>query len=294
MAHLMNGMNGAVYARLDGDRVHFQHGPIDLIIEACGKPASVNAAYALAWDRFQDLLEGLVAELPLLRSPVQQAQAVNGPVAQRMVEACWPYRQVFITPMAAVAGAVADEILGALVKAGVDKAYVNNGGDIALHLNPGERFKVGVVAGLARIAGDIGVGADSPVRGIATSGWRGRSFSLGIADSVTVLAASAAAADAAATIIANAVNIDDVAIERRPASAIKDDSDLGDRLVTVAVGRLPAQKIQSALAGGAAEAQRLLGAGLIYGAALLLQSEAKVLGMAAPAGSARKNQLEYA
>ena len=42
----------------------------------------------------------------------------------------------------------------------------------------------------------------SPVRGVATSGWRGRSHSLGIADSVTVLAATAAMADAAATVIA--------------------------------------------------------------------------------------------
>jgi len=290
----MKTMNGAIFAQLDRDRVHFQHGPIDLIIEARGKPATVRAAYALAWERFQGLLEGLVAELALLRSPVQQAQAVNGPVARRMVNACWPYRDVFITPMAAVAGAVADEVLGALVLAGVDKAYVNNGGDIALHLTAGETFRVGVVEGLVRLAGDINVSADLPVRGVATSGWRGRSFSLGIADSVTVLAANAAAADAAATIIANAVNIDDAAIERRPASTIKDDSDLGERLVTVAVGRLSMQTVHAALARGGAEAQRLLDAGLICGAALLLQGEAKVLGLAAPAGSARINQLEYA
>ncbi len=287
-------MNDAVFAQLDRDRVHFQHGPIDLVIEACGKPAAVRAAYELAWQRFQGLLEGLVAELALLRSPVQQAQGVNGPVARRMVKACRPYGEVFITPMAAVAGAVADEVLGALVMAGVDKAYVNNGGDIALHLNPGECFRVGVMSGLSQFAGDIAIRADSPVRGIATSGWRGRSFSLGIADSVTVLAASGAAADAAATIIANAVNIDDVAIERRPASTIKDDSDLGERLVTVAVGRLPAHKVAAALANGHVEAQRLLDSGLIYGAALLLQGEAKVLGLAAPAVSARLNQLEYA
>ena len=287
-------MNDAVFAQLDRDRVHFQHGPIDLVIEACGKPAAVRAAYELAWQRFQGLLEGLVAELALLRSPVQQAQGVNGPVARRMVKACRPYGEVFITPMAAVAGAVADEVLGALVMVGVDKAYVNNGGDIALHLNPGECFRVGVMSGLSQFAGDIAIRADSPVRGVATSGWRGRSFSLGIADSVTVLAASGAAADAAATIIANAVNIDDVAIERRPASTIKDDSDLGERLVTVAVGRLPAHKVAAALANGHVEAQRLLDSGLIYGAALLLQGEAKVLGLAAPAVSARLNQLEYA
>jgi ApbE superfamily uncharacterized protein (UPF0280 family) len=67
---------------------------------------------------------------------------------------------------------------------------------------------------------------------VATSGWRckgkgGRSFSFGIADAVTVLAGSAAAADAAATVIANAVDLPGHgAITRRPASAIDPDSDL--------------------------------------------------------------------
>ena len=287
----MNGMSGAVFAVLDENRVHFQHGPIDLIIEARGDPAAVRDAYERAWQHFQGLLEGLVDELPLLRRPVQQAQAVNGPVARRMVEACWPYREVFVTPMAAVAGAVADEVLSALVVAGVDKAYINNGGDIALHLSPGETFKVGVAAGLARLAGDITLAADSSIRGVATSGWRGRSFSLGIADSVTVLADSAAAADAAATIIGNAVNIEDAAIERRPACTLKDDSDLGNRLVTVAVGPLSPDKVRAALANGRAQAQRLMDAGLIGGAAMFLQEEARVLGLA---GLAEPAELTHA
>jgi uncharacterized protein len=68
---------------------------------------------------------------------------------------------------------------------------------------------------------------DIPVRGIATSGWRGRSFSRGIADSVTVLAKTAAMADAAATVIANAVNVVHPGIVRRPACDIRDDSDWG-------------------------------------------------------------------
>ena len=66
------------------------------------------------------------------------------------------------------------------------------------------------------------------MRGIATSGWRGRSFSLGIADAVTVLADRAAAADAAATIIANAVDLPGhPAIVRVPACELAPDSDLG-------------------------------------------------------------------
>jgi ApbE superfamily uncharacterized protein (UPF0280 family) len=89
------------------------------------------------------------------------------------------------------------------------------------------------------------------VRGIATSGWRGRSQSLGIADAVTVLARTAAAADAAATLVANAVDIEHPSIRRLPARDVKHDSDLGERLVTVAVEPLPATAIARALSSAA-------------------------------------------
>src|SRR5690606_11493942 len=147
------------------------------------------------------------------------------------------------TPMAAVAGAVADEIVAAYRRPGVVRAWVNNGGDIALHLAEGASVRVGLFADLARFApvagehpggcpglvldGKFEIDSAMPVRGIATSGWRGRSFSLGIADSVTVLARTAAQADAAATMVANAVDVDDPGIVRRPACELRDDTDLG-------------------------------------------------------------------
>src|SRR5206468_10747238 len=140
---------------------------------------------------------------------------------------------VFIAPRAAVAGAVAQELIACYERDGVRRAWVNNGGDIALHLAPEEALRVGLFADLARlnpaqvrVDGHFEVRADMPVRGIATSGWRGRSYSLGIADSVTVLARTAARADAAATMIANAVDVVDARIRRAPANQLKDDSDL--------------------------------------------------------------------
>jgi hypothetical protein len=158
--------------------------------------------------------------------------------------------------MAAVAGSVADEVLAALIDGRVlDKAYVNNGGDIAFHLTPGHELKAGIF--VDRLDGAVRLTYDSPVRGIATSGWGGRSFSLGIADAVTVLATSAAGADAAATVIANQVNAEHPAIERMPARMLDPDSDLGDLPVTTGVGRLPADVIALALDRGAAEARRL-------------------------------------
>jgi hypothetical protein len=261
----------AVAARFGDGRLHLQHGPIDLIVEAFGAADEVERAYAQAIDRFGDILPTLVGELAALRRPLTEAYPLlQGPVARRMAEAVWPHRTVFITPMAAVAGAVADEMLQALVRdRALDKAYVNDGGDIAIHLAPGQSLRAGIFA--QALDGVALLTHERRVRGIATSGRGGRSFSRGIADSATVLAATAAAADAAATMIANAVNADHPAIERRPACSLDPDSDLGDRLVTVAVGDLPLETIDAALDRGLAEARRLRLRGLIDSAAVSLR-----------------------
>jgi ApbE superfamily uncharacterized protein (UPF0280 family) len=198
-----------------------------------------------------------------------------GVIARRMHTAVAPFAaDGFITPMAAVAGSVAEEILGAMVSGSrLDRAYVNNGGDIALHLAGGEYFTVGLaerpdVSGLLRT---MIVHAGDPTRGVATSGRHGRSFSLGIADAVTVLARTASQADAAATVIANAVDLPrHPAIIRRPAHELQPDSDLGARLVTRGVGEISGSEVEQALETGAVCARKWLAAGLIDGAALRL------------------------
>ena len=260
-------------------RWHFQHGPIDIVIGADGDAVALAAAHAAAWQRFQTVLSELVAELPLLRSPLRGPCPLQGVIARRMWLACRPYHSVYITPMAAVAGAVAQELIGCYEREGILRAWVNNGGDIALHLADGAAARIGLFADLARLDptqvrtdGHFDVHAAMPVRGVATSGWRGRSFSLGIADSVTVLARTAAQADAAATIIANAVNVDDARIRRTPANRLKDDSDLGDIEVTVDVPRLEPERIQQALQAGQRRARDLQRDGLIHSAVLVCQS----------------------
>ena len=263
----------------DGRRLHLQDGPIDLIVEAQGSESNVRAAYDAAVRRFTGLLDELCEELPLLRQAADPARCLlQGTVARRMHEAVAPFAVGhFITPMAAVAGAVAEEILGAMLhKAQLERAYVNNGGDIALHLADGERFTVGLAdrpdaPGLMRT---MIIHADDPARGVATSGRHGRSFSLGIADAVTVLARTASQADAAATIIANAVDLPGhPAILRCPAHDLQPDSDLGARLVTRGVGELSGCEVEDALEAGADSARKLLAAGLIDGAALRLHGE---------------------
>lgn len=267
------GRDGAAAARLGDGRLHLQHGPIDIVAQAFGPPHAVRAAHVRAAQRFSTILEDLVAELPALRS---NGRGVAGPVARRMVAAVAPFRPAFITPMAAVAGAVAEEVLAALTGPGITRAYANNGGDIALWLCPGESLiaALAVTGGLDRVA----IRHRDPVRGIATSGWRGRSFSLGIADAVTVLARTAAMADAAATMIANAVNLDHPAVLRRPACELQCDSDLGSRLVTCAVPELSAAERVQALAAGLVAAEDFRARGLIEGAALFLQGDARATG----------------
>lgn len=292
---------------MDAQRWHFQHGPIDLVIGADGDAAALASAHAAAWQRFAQVLPELVQELPQLRLAVSSNPAdcpLQGPVARRMWQACQPFANDFITPMAAVAGSVAQEIIACYQRPGIARAWVNNGGDIAMHLTPGQSLKVGLYADIARLDvaqlqdqllldGQFSVDAAVPVRGVATSGWRGRSFSMGIADSVTVLARTAAQADAAATVIANAVNVNDARVQRAPAASLKDDSDLGQRLVTTGVPPLAPALVLQALLAGLAAARSLQNKGLIDSALLVCQQQALQTSENASSEALQAIQLEH-
>ena len=267
---------------LPDGRFCLEEGPISLVIGIEGKPVAVRAAQQAAMTRMEGLLAALCEELPLLRAPLDGAMpAPRHPVARRMVEACWPHRADFITPMAAVAGAVAEHILNAMTEVqGIQAAHVNNGGDIAVFLARGASLRVGLCGDLAdgRPDGLAVLSAGDGIGGIATSGWPGRSFSRGVADAVTVLAARAADADAAATIIANATDADHPAVQRQPARALDPDSDLGDILVTTGVRALPPPLVLLALERGARVAERLVSRGLIRAALLRVQGQSLQVG----------------
>jgi len=273
----------------DGRRLHLQDGPIDLIVEASGSPNAMHCAYESAARRFVSILDELCAELPLLRSrATNDSPWPKSKIAQCMVDAVAPYRaDSFITPMAAVAGAVAEAVLAAMTREGqLDRAYVNNGGDIALHLANSHSYTIGMVErpDEPSLFGTVELSSKMPIRGVATSGRRGRSFSLGIADAVTVLAERAAPADAAATIIANAVDLPrHASIVRQPAREIAPDSDLGALPVTRAVGNLSNAEIIRALESGASAAENLIARGLIHAAALCLRGQTQVVGTSAGA-----------
>lgn len=281
-------MQAPVIQTLAGERLHLSHGPIDVVLRGWGADAERQRAHDAAAARFGTILGELVAELAALKRPITEKPRIESPVGRRMEAAVRPFSDRFITPMAAVAGGVADELLAAMLgAAALDKAFVNDGGDIALHVGPGETLAIGIAGDYSRgplpaLNGAVTLTAADGVGGIATSGFHGRSFTFGIADSVTVLAQSAAAADAAATVIANAVTLDSPAIERRPARDLDPDSDLGDRLVTSAVGPLSGEEVARALAAGAAKAEACRARGLIRAAALMLRGRAVVAAEATP------------
>ena len=270
------------------NRLHLQHGPIDLILHVDASEEIRKRLYSTAKKRFSTVLQELVVEMDLLKHPWSaDLPDPKGGIAQKM---CFAVRgsNIFVTPMAAVAGAVAEEILEAMLFEAknqdpcleeIQRMYVNNGGDIAFWLNAGESFSIGVVdnPGIPELNARVSLAYESPVRGIATSGWGGRSQSLGIADAVTVLAGSAAIADAAATLIANDVNVDYPGILKRPASEVKDESDLGMLPVTVDVPPLPVDQISEALKRGAQTAGNFIRTGKIEAAYLSLQKQTLVV-----------------
>jgi uncharacterized protein len=270
--------------RLPGDRLHLRHGPIGIVLKVWAAPDVVRQAQRLVTRHFPKILPEIAEELAELRKPFKDGAKFHGKVAQRMADAVEPFADVYITPMAAVAGSVAEEVLRIVHAAGpIEKAYINNGGDIAFHLDTGQSLRFGVAGDFSEgptpaINGTLTLAAEMGLGGIATSGAQGRSFSLGIADSVTVLAKTASMADAAATLVANAVNIDSKAIARKPASKLDPDTDLGDLLVTTKVGALTADEISAALDAGAQQADAYLKRGLVAGAVLMLHGQVRTIG----------------
>ena len=268
----------------DGQRLHLRHGPIDLVIGAEGSEQEVMTAYRQAVSGFGSVLPELADELELLRQPCTiSASPASGAIARNMQRVTTPLaRKHFLTPMIAVAGAVADHMLGILTRGRVLRsAYVNNGGDIAVYLSSSATFNIGICddLGARALGASVRIGSDDGISGIATSGWKGRSFSLGIADAVTVLARDAATADTAATLIANHVDLPrSEKISRTAARDISPDSDLGGRLVTTSVDELSSEEVAEALEAGRRIAVEMIQAETIVAAFMSLQGERIVCG----------------
>ncbi len=96
------------------------------------------------------------------------------------------------------------------------------------------------------------------------------------------VAATSASAALSATLIANAVDIDDPAVLRLPASELSPDSELGSRPVTVDVGPLSPLQVERALEAGTAVARDMAARGIIVQALLSLQGHTRMAGAPQP------------
>ena len=256
-----------MFIKEEDNRLFLRHGPINIVLEAIG--IDKDLAYQNVKGYFETLLEQLVLDMELLKEEVVFNRKFNNKISQSMQDATERYSPAFITPMAAVAGSIADNILRVLINnTNLEKAYVNNGGDVSFYLNKNQIMKTSLAA-IPNMIAEIKYKDKS--RGIATSGWRGKSFSRGIADSVTVLADNAAMADAAATMIGNAVDIyNHPKIKKQPANEMYEDSDLKNLLITVEVGLLTKVEIKEALKNGYQTALQYINKDLINTALIQL------------------------
>ena len=93
------------------NRLYLHHGPIDIIAHVDGSEEIRSDLYECSKKRFITVLEELVSELDLLKLPWSEVNPEpQGRIARKMFNAVHG-TGAFMTPMAAVAGAVAEEIL---------------------------------------------------------------------------------------------------------------------------------------------------------------------------------------
>ncbi len=248
-------------------RVFLEYGPVRMEIDAfTGGIGDTDAAIRIAdavereFDRVAVHMDRLRA-MRYFREPDESLPAV----LNKMIAAVAEIGAGDLNTLAAVAGAFAEYAMEYGASIGCDRVVANNGGDIAIHNSGTDPIRVGIALPGGGMAGmDIIPGGG--IAGICTSGRGGRSFTKGIATSVTVLAATASLADAAATAVANATNIDSPAILRALAEEIDSGTDIAGQVVTLRVGSLSHEEKALAALNGAREANLLLGECLIAGA----------------------------
>jgi uncharacterized protein len=244
---------------------------LSLSVWADNQPRPVMAVQAAL--KALEFLERLVAAQPLLKIPSGALNKLEKlpPLVKRAVSVC---RNISpdLTGMATVAGLVADELVKCAMELGGDRIIVNNGGDIALGLAKNQKVRVGLKdPGEERVSHVLDIFSGHEIGGVATSGWRGRSFSPGIADAVSVWASDCVTADAAATWIAGEMKLDSPKVIRRPAKELDPETDIPHLLITSQVNPLTPEEKETVLTAGCSVAQGLIQKRVIQGAYMVVQ-----------------------
>jgi len=259
---------------MQGGSVTVECGPMRLVIDArIGKVPQPQQAVR-AGDEAVRFLEAVARSRPFLgRNYRGLMPHITEPLALKMVASVKAAGDEHLTPMAAVAGTIADAVADFLFERGMTRVLVDNGGDVAVRCSDGEPVAVGIRPNVEskRIAHVMALGPERTAWGIATSGLGGRSLTRGVLDAATIVAAGASLADAAATAVANASYVAHSAVVRKPAEEIDPFTDIAGLEVTLNVGPLPEEKKHQALDHAIRRAEKLIGNGIILGAFVACQ-----------------------
>jgi ApbE superfamily uncharacterized protein (UPF0280 family) len=261
---------------IDEESVLVECGPMRLVIRAWKKDQPQITPARRAAEESISYLERIARCRPLLSRPWPQiGDLPKNELALCMVTSVRAIGDEDLTPMAAVAGTIADAVADWLFKREMTKVIIDNGGDISIRLKGDERVIVGIRPSVTshHISHLVRLDAGRNAWGVTTSGVGGRSFTKGIASAVTVLAANASVADAASTAIANACIVEDNSIIQLPAEKVDPDSDLAGTNVTTEVGSLSSKKISMAIAIAQRKADYLAQKGVIIGAFIALKGQ---------------------
>lgn len=260
---------------IENDKLFMENGPTNIIAEAFS--SKKIEIYNFICEYSSKFLKDLSFEIETLKKPTSKKNIFVSEIANTMFESTQLFLPNFITPMASVAGSISELLLLKVVeKFDVNKMYINNGGDISLYINKNEKFNFsigGETSFVVEYADINGFG------GIATSGWKGRSFSMGIADSVTVIAEKASIADAAATIIGNHIDLKNSnKVKKTVANNLYENTDLNDKLITVSVENLTKNEIRRAISKGKNISEYYISKNLIKSVIINLQDNILILG----------------
>jgi ApbE superfamily uncharacterized protein (UPF0280 family) len=259
---------------LAGGAVMVECGPMRLVIEArVGKVAQLQQALRAA-DEAVRFLEGVATARPFLGRDYRGfTPQITDPLALKMVASIQAVGDEDLTPMAAVAGTIADAVADFLFERGMTRVLVDNGGDLAIRCCAGEPVAVGIRPNVEskRIAQVLVLGPERTAWGIATSGLGGRSLTRGVLEAATVVAADASLADAAATAVANASYVEDSAVVQTPAEAIDPRTDIAGLCVTAGVGPLSEEKKNQAVNQAIRRAEKLIDNHIVLGAFVACQ-----------------------
>lgn len=269
-----------MYTLCSAGLVRVEYGPVSMTIRAeaggapCTRAAVAGAEAAVA------NLNALARFRPVAKRPIVAVEEKEAypEVLRRMIRAARLTGAEDVTPMVAVAGAMAEMVAEAAVAAGARTVIVDNGGDIALVVEPGRTVRVGVAQDVTskKVRLVVPVQATEGIGGICTSGLGGRSFTKGVATAAVAVGRSAAVADACATLLANSTLVDDPAVEQALAETIDPDTDIAGHLVTVRVGELPPQAVAVALEQGLRQGREFMARGLLVGVIVVVQGQIRM------------------